>query len=239
MSDLEGSMSMSSQLPRLERVSISDQAYEVLKESIFGRQFAAGERLDLSVIEQQMGISRTPLREAITRLALEGLVEIVPRSGTFVTQPSRQDIVEQFGVRLALEVYAIGVSAKRLTDRQMKQLASLARQMRALGEVQDRSETYSQYTELDRAFHRLIIEGAGNSLLVQLWEQVNLHMQMARIRYRRTDRDLDTTIAQHEAIAQAMPERDPAVLRKLMHAHIERAKSALLRDLDEIRDVQV
>jgi DNA-binding GntR family transcriptional regulator len=235
--ELEGHMSAPRELPRLARVSMSDQAYEVLKESIFSRRFAAGERLDLSMIEQQMGISRTPLREAITRLAFEGLIEIVPHSGTFVTRPSRQNIAEKFGVRLALEVYAIGVAAKRITDEQMEQLDDLVRQMRGLADIQDRSKIYGRYTELDRAFHRLIMEGAGNTQLMQLWEQVNVHVQMARIRYRRTDRDMDVSMAQHEAIARAMPERDPTVLRKLMSYHIERAKNALLRDLDEMKDL--
>jgi DNA-binding GntR family transcriptional regulator len=229
-----GRKSRSDHLPRLQHASISDQAYEVLKQGIFSRHFTAGQRLDLTEIEEQMGISRTPLREAINRLALEGLVKTVPRSGTYVTVPSRRDIAELFEVRQILEVHAIGLAVDRITEEQIDRLTEIVRRMRDAVDVTDRTQTYSEYTELDHAFHRLIVESAGNKHLREVWEQVNVHVQMARIRYRRTDRELDISMAQHEEILQTFSERDPTLLRELMGRHIERAKQALLRDLDEL-----
>ena len=75
-------------LPRLSRANLSDEVYEALKEGIFRKHFAPGERLDLGKIEREMGVSRTPVKVALNRLAVEGLVEIVPRSGTYVTSPT-------------------------------------------------------------------------------------------------------------------------------------------------------
>ena len=111
-----------------------------------------------------MGVSTTPLKEALSRLAGDGLVEIVPRRGTFVTTLSRRDIAESFDVRRILEVYAIGLAAQSCTDAQIAQLCELVNRMWEVVNVRDRTKTYKRYTELDRAFHQLVVECSGNGL---------------------------------------------------------------------------
>jgi DNA-binding GntR family transcriptional regulator len=221
-------------LPRVERCSMSAQAYQILKESIFSERFRPGQKLDLPAIAKQMGVSRTPLKEALTRLAGDGLVAIVPRTGTFVTRLSRRDIEESFDVRRILEVYAIGLAVRACVDTQIAQLRELVSQMWEVVNADDRTKTYKRYTELDRAFHRLVVDCSGNGRLREAWEQINVHVQMARIRYRRADRELDVSIAQHECIVGLFPSGDRSQLQRLMGQHIEDAKHALLRDLDEL-----
>jgi len=223
------------ELLHVDRCSMSDQAYQILKESIFSDRFGPGQKLNLPAIAKQMGVSRTPLKEALSRLASDGLVEIMPRRGTFVTTPSRRDIEESFDVRRILEVYAIGLAAESCTDAQIAQLRELVSRMWEVVNVNDRTKTYKRYTELDRAFHQLVVDCSGNDRLREAWEQINVHVQMARIRYRRADRELDASIAQHERIVGLFPDRNRGQLQRLMGRHIEEAKHALLRDLDELK----
>jgi len=223
------------ELPRLTRPNMSQEVYEILKERILSKYFAPGQRLHLTEIEKQMGVSRTPLKEALNRLALEGLVEIKPRKGTFVTDPTPTEIAEAFDVRRILEVYAVELAAKRITESQLQQLRDRVKKLRSLTEVEDWSQIYQEYVTLDHGFHRMIMEFAGNRRLKQLWEQVNTHVQMARVRYRSAERELNQAQKEHEDILKALEARDVPALQKAMSAHIERAKQSLLRDFEEAR----
>jgi len=212
---------------------MSQEVYDILKEKILSKYFAPGQRLNLAEIEQQMGVSRTPLKEALNRLALEGLVEIKPRKGTFVTDPSPTEIAEAFDVRRVLEVYAVELAAKRVTESQLQQLRDKVKKLRSLTEVEDWTQIYQEYVAIDHEFHRLIVEFAGNKRLKELWEQVNTHVQMARARYRSAERELDQAQREHEEIMKAFEARNIDALREAMSYHIERAKQSLLRDLEE------
>jgi DNA-binding GntR family transcriptional regulator len=107
--------------------------------------------------------------------------------------------------------------------------------MQEITDVSDRARTYKRYTELDHAFHQLIVDWSGNSRLRETWKRTNVHVQMARIRYRRADPDLDVSMAEHERIVEVFPDRDGSQLQCLMGQHIDKAKYALLRDLDALK----
>ena len=230
-------MGENNRLPRLDRSNISAQVYGILRERIFSRQFAPGERLNLPEIEEQMDISRTPLKNALGRLSIEGLVEIIPRSGTFVTNPTREDIEEVFDVRQVLEEYAIKLAAERITPSALQQLCELAQEMRQLLDTPDKSQIYPRYTRLDYAFHHLIVKCAESKQLAKLWEQVNAHVQMARIRYRSVDGEIDLSMSQHLEICELFGVRDSDALQQLVGYHISRAKQALLNDLDDLSNL--
>ncbi len=218
-------------LPRLSPRNMSQEVYEILKERIFSKQFSPGERLRLAEIEKQMNISRTPLKEALNRLAVEGLVEIKPSRGTFVSDPSPAEIAESFDVRRVLEVYAVELLAERMTESQLQRLRDRVKELRSLTEVEDWSQIYQEYVALDHELHRLVMEFAGNKPLKEVWEQVNMHVQMARVRYRRAERELNLAQEEHEELLKAFEAREVATLQQVMSHHLERAKQSLLRDL--------
>jgi DNA-binding GntR family transcriptional regulator len=223
-------------LPSLARENLAEEAYRVLRDRIFSRQFACGERLDLPSIEHQLGISRTPLKAALDRLATEGLVEIVPRRGTYVTTPTPQAIEDAFSVREVLEAYAVTRSVDSMTDAQLEQLAGLVSAMLRITTVEDQASIYHTYAELDHSFHSLVVEAAGNKELTKLWNQVHGHVQIARIRYRRGDRKLDLTTEEHRNILAAFQARDAKVAEALMRNHIHRARVSLQSDLQSLED---
>ena len=218
-------------LPRINISKISNAAYEILREKIISREFAAGQRLDLDDIERQLGISRTPIREALARLEMEGLVEILPRSGTFVTNPNQEDISESFDVRCALEIYALEKAVERMTKEDLADLVAMVQELGELSCAEDRDEIYPHYLSLDHQFHHRLVELSGNDRLCQAHERENLHAQMARIRYRRSERELSVAQEEHERIIAALESKDVRLAQLEVSAHLQRAKRSLVEDM--------
>jgi len=219
-------------LPRLSPRNMSEEVYDILKDRIISKQFSPGERLHLGEIERQMNVSRTPLKEALNRLALQGLVEIRPSRGTFVSDPGPTEIAQSFDVRRVLEMYAVELLAERMTEQHLQQLREMVQELRTLTETEDWSQIYQEYVALDYRLHRLIMQLAGNEPLKRTWEEVNMHVQMARVRYRSAERELDLAQEEHEELLRAFEARNVAVLQQVMSHHLERAKQSLLRDLE-------
>ncbi len=218
-------------LPVLVRPRISDEVYEALQAMILSRRLAPGEQLSLTHIEQQMGISRTPLKEALNRLAHEGLVKIEPRKGTYVADPTDDEISESFDVRRVLEVYAVKLAARNMTPSRLQQIRELVEALRSLVQVQDENQILQEYFDLDRDLHLLIVETSGNGRLRGTWEQVNLHGYMARVRYGTAGTLIDSTQKEHEEILRAFEVGDVLALEQAMSHHIDRVKRSLLQDL--------
>jgi DNA-binding GntR family transcriptional regulator len=224
-------MSTSVALPRINTYKVSDAAYDILREKIISREFGAGQRLNLDEMEKQLGISRTPIKEALARLEMEGLVRIVPRSGTFVTDPGPEEIAESFDVRRVLEVYAVELAIQRMTGDDVCLLRGVIQELEELAAVADRDAIYPRYLALDHQFHQQLIALAGNERLQQAHYRENLHAQMARIRYRRSERELDVAQGEHQRLMAALEARDIERAKREMDAHLRRAKRSLLNDL--------
>jgi DNA-binding GntR family transcriptional regulator len=223
-------------LPRINVSKISNAAYDILRGKIISREFSAGQRLDLDAIERQLGISRTPIREALARLEMEGLVEILPRSGTFVTNPDKEDISESFDVRCALEMYALEKAIERMTEEDLAELTAMVRELGELACAEDRDEIYPYYLSLDHQFHHRLVELSGNARLCQAHDRENLHAQMARIRYRRSERELGIAQQEHERIITALETEDVRQAQLEVSAHLQRAKRSLLEDMHNETD---
>lgn len=229
-------MSESLTFQRITIPAIRDSAYGILRDKIMRKEFSPGQRLNLRAIEMGLGISRTPLREALHRLASERLVEILPRSGTFVTALSPRDIAESFEVRRAIERYAVECASQQATDQQLQQCRVLLPELARLATAEDPAATYPQYMSVDYELHRRIVALADNQRLSRAYERENVHSQIARVHYRRTMRDLDITQQEHEAIMAALERRDAPAAREAMDRHLVRAKAAILADMSIAMD---
>ena len=223
-------------LPQLSHTSIRDSVYAVLREKILSKQFAPGQRLNLREIEEQLGISRTPLKDALNRLATEGLVAIKSRSGTYVTAPSLRDIEELLDVRRVLETRAAELAVRRVDGSHVEQLAHIVTELGKLVGNKDWSQIYQRHVELDHELHRMIVEWSGNEQLRRFWEQANVHVQIARMRFRKTSSQLDFAQREHEAILSAFEARDVEALKQVIDRHIERTQDLLRKDFTTDRD---
>jgi GntR family transcriptional regulator, rspAB operon transcriptional repressor len=226
-------------LPQINSPKISEIVYELIKEKIVSKLFPPGERLDLDSIEVQLGVSRTPLKEALHRLELEGLVKILPRSGTFVTDPSEKDISEFFDLRRMLEVNAIEIGFHKASHQDIQELKSLVEEMQQLADSENISSIYPRYLELDHLFHSKLVAISDNRRLIEVHSRENLHSQMARIRYRRFEPELNLTQEEHVRIIEALECRDTRAAMSEIDAHLKRAKRSLLNDMENFKNEEV
>jgi DNA-binding GntR family transcriptional regulator len=212
---------------------ISEVTYDLIKEKIASKEFAPGARLNLEEIEKQMGVSRTPLKQALDRLALEGLIQILPRSGTFVSNPSPEEISESFEVRCVFEVYAVGLAAQWIREDELETLKNLLKELQGLSAAEDWSAIYPRYLKTDHLFHHQLIVISRNKRLLQAFERENVHAQMARIRYQHPEGELGLVQAEHERILAALIAHDPEAAKKAMEAHLQRARRSLMKDMEK------
>ncbi len=221
-------------LPRINSQSISNRVYEILREKILSGEMPPGMRLDLQSIAKQLGISRTPLKEALYQLEIEGLVEINPRSGTYVADPTPEDVAECCEIRRVLEVYAVELAVQRASDEEIKMLEALVHELKELTAAQDPDAIYARHLRLDHEFHKQIVALARNSRLSRAHAHENIQEQIKRIkriRYSQSGPDLDVIQQEHERIMAAFKARDAEAAKAAMDAHLRRAAKTLLTDM--------
>jgi DNA-binding GntR family transcriptional regulator len=219
-------------LDRIKTQKKSDTAYQVLFEKIISKSFFPGQRLDLSVIEEQLGISRMPLRLALNSLEHEGLVEIVPQSGTFVANPSSKNIADSLDLRLILECHAIELAVKFITEKDLIKLNKLLDDMAELIKTENSDSIYQSYIQIDTKFHKEIAIITGNNRLVKAVEQENIHIQGSRKLFDYPKDDLSETVNEHRNILAGLSKRDAVKSKKAMCTHLHRVKKTLMKLLD-------
>lgn len=223
-------MTSSGEIRQLPRYSLSDAVYRVLRDKIISKAFPPGSRLDLKTLGQQIGTSRSPINYALQRLQTEGLVQIIPYKGTFVTVLTPEDILELYDMRRVLEVYAAEVCVQNITESDLLAIRQTLDALDRKLSTDSNDQVYLDCLELDHQFHGLIVESAHNSRLKRFWEQVNVHAQVARVRYGTMDvaEDFPSFQQEHRAMMDALENGDSALLSRLASDHIERAKQRLL-----------
>ncbi|MGH7003858.1 MAG: GntR family transcriptional regulator [Alphaproteobacteria bacterium] len=189
-----------------------------LKASILNRELSLGEALSEEKIAAAMDVSRTPVREALTILQLQGLIVILPRRGSFVFKPNREELHSLVEYRLNLEVLTAGLAV----EREPKALYRAMMDAIAAMETARAADDALAYAEADTRFHDAIFQHCGNPLFAEafeiaagriaalrahLSEQLGLHRQK--------------TYEEHQQMAEAVKQRDICTLRALLHAHIQ------------------
>jgi DNA-binding GntR family transcriptional regulator len=205
-----------------------EEAHAFLKEFILSRRFAPGQRLSVDELAARLGISRTPVKDALTRLSAEGLVDIVPRRGTFVSQLTTQDVDEIFDVRELLELYA----AKRvlLSGDASVLCTDLAGYIRAmdLAIAGDKYVAYDAFMAHDRDFHLSILRASRNRRLVAMYEALNVHIHIARAHYLRQVLGGIQANREHRQILDAFEQRSWPQVERALSTHIQNVKTAIL-----------
>lgn len=212
---------------------VTDVVYATLRQAILQRGLAAGERLHVDQLAKQLSVSRTPVREALNLLSAEGLVDIVPRSGTFVKHLSAQDLEEVFDVRICLEAFAAECVARRgLSAEEVSKLREILSSA-PTGKTDE--ERALSHAERNRAFHEAIVELAGNRKLVQLYTGLNAHTMMAFIHYASPGwwERWEMEQEEHERIVAALERQDPRAAKTAMEAHLRRGRDSLIADMRE------
>ncbi len=211
---------------------LRDVVFETLRDAIITQVLKPGERLMEIQLADEMGVSRTPVREAIRKLELEGLVVMVPRKGAYVAGVSMKDIHEVYEVRAALEMLAVSLAAERITD---EELDALERQVlrESEEEAKDNENTLDNIVYIDTTFHDIIYQAAHNQRLVQFLNILQEQLQRFRAASLSRPGRSKTALEEHKQIIEALAERNGDLASKLAKEHIDNAESAMIFAMQE------
>lgn len=205
----------------------ADKAYRGLRGLLVKGSFQAGSHLREELLAKRLGVSRTPVREAVRRLAAEGWLEIVPNQGAYVCGWSGHDIEEVFALRAMLEGYAAEWAARQASDAQVAELIDLSNCAKTLlpGTA---IEDVEQIAELNDRFHKLILEASGQRrTAVTVSHLVELPITLRNF-HQFTAADMERSVSQHQAIVDAIAGRDPAWAGAVMRAHVLSGKAIFM-----------
>jgi len=203
---------------------LRELVFEGLRESILDGRLEPGQRLMEIQLAEQMGVSRTPVREAIRKLELEGLVVMIPRKGAYVADMSMKDISEVFEIRSALEGLAAELAAERISENELERLE------RYLYEIAEAIENndLDRCIEVDTGFHEELFSASHNAKLEQMISNLREQIQRFRIQSLARPGRMETALQEHRALVEAIGQRDSELARQLAQEHIESAENALI-----------
>lgn len=198
-------------IKKLDRgASLTDQAVEFIRESITSGELVAGQTYSASYLGNLIGVSRTPVREALLQLARAGMIRIDANKGATILATTFDDLVEVFQIRLMLEVPAAGTVARHATDDVVAEVRGCFAKMQAAADKDDHEATL----RADQEFHLCIIENTRNAKLVEVLDNLrNLVLT-------RDARSCQEVVDDHAAIVEAIAARDSAAAAAAMRQHI-------------------
>jgi len=212
-------------MTRIAPTALYQEVAERLRQRIFAHELTPGDWIDEQKLAEQYGISRTPLREALKVLASEGLVELKPRRGCYVTEISRQDLDDIFPLMAMLEGRCAGDATRKA------QPADIA----ALNDIHERLESAARdgrieaFFEANQEFHLRIQELAGNRWLVSVIQDLRKVLKMSRLHSLSLEGRLQQSLNEHRAIMAAFKAADATKAEALMHDHLLSGREALVK----------
>lgn len=213
-------------ISRVGKGGAAERIFEALRDAIVNHVFQPGERLDVRGLAKQFDVSSMPIRNAVQMLASNGLVEIRPRSGTYVARLSAENLRETFEIRRALECLAAEDVIVNIDDREIRRLSQLADRMKSTTSTQD-------HARINTEFHRMLIGLSRNRKLLEVYDDLNAHIRIGRIHGSEPNwrARLLEEYSEHSEIVVAIKARDIASLQNALKKHIERAQHALIQTL--------
>ena len=192
---------------------LNEQVYEELRVRVLTRRHAPGEKLSLHVLAGELGVSRSPVHHALTRLVAEGLLTVKPRRGYFVTPVTAVALAEGYDVRLALELHAAERTVGRLAPAELDLFRAL------LAATAD-AISHSEWDSANAAFHEHQIDLAGNALLSSFYRELSVNLMMQVIRGGRVEGH-EQLVTEHRRIVEAFEAGDAEAARRAVRDHIE------------------
>jgi DNA-binding GntR family transcriptional regulator len=198
------------------RSPVGTQAYEAIRASILELVLPPGRQLSEKELSLQLGVSRTPVREAFIKLAGQGLVVVYPQAGTFVAKIRRDDVLEAQFVREALECASIRDAVERATDDDVAALRRIVVRQRTVLHDEDIAAFYG----LDEQLHRRMIESSGHPMAWAITRQVRVHLDRVRRLSLPMPHQIEELITEHHEIVEALAARDGARAEQALARHL-------------------
>ena len=213
-------------------VSLVDQVANTLRDDILTGRFKGGDQLLEDSLKNEFDISRTPLREAFRILEKEGLVEILPRRGTFVKRITKQDIEEHFPVRAILEGLAARLAYANLSNQDIDEMEEVFECMKGAAQRKD----FIDYAKNHIAFHEIFINASGNETLIAHLHNLRMHTLWHRYTHHYYKEDFRNSLKIHQRIIDLFKEKKvPAEkIEKVVRQHIEVALEPFLKAMEKL-----
>ncbi|MCC8061232.1 MAG: GntR family transcriptional regulator [Clostridiales bacterium] len=212
-----------------EYLPLRDVVFNTLRQAILKGELEPGERLMEIQLADRLGVSRTPIREAIRKLELEGLVLMIPRKGAEVARISEKNLRDVLEVRRSLEELAIELACQRMTDEDISELALAQGAFCAAVKAGDSMKI----AETDEHYHDLIYEGTGNTRLVQILNNLREQMYRYRLEYIKDVAKRQILIVEHDHILDALKNRHVAEAKTAIREHIDNQEITVSQNIKE------
>ena len=212
-------------MTRIAATALYQQVAERLRQQIFAHELTPGDWVDEQKLAEQYGISRTPLREALKVLAAEGLVELKPRRGCYVTQISRQDLDDIFPLIALLEGRCAAEAVKRAKAADLTAFRVIHEKLEAAA----REARVDAFFEANQEFHRMIQELSGNRWLLSVIQDLRKVLKMSRLYSLSLEGRLQQSLGEHRAILACILAGDATGAERQMYEHLLSGREALTR----------
>ena len=207
--------------------ALHEQVTQRLREMLVESRIAPGAKLNERELSEVLQVSRTPLREAIKRLAAEGLVELLPNRGAIALELSEADVRHTFEVMAGLEAQSGELAAERITDAELAEIKALHYEMLAAFTRRD----LPAYYRLNSAIHAAINSAARNPVLSATYRQVNARLLALRFKSNQDETKWRAAVQEHEDMITALSRRDPVALRALLVRHLFNKRDVVMAQL--------
>ena len=213
--------------PVIRRSSVVDSVYDNIYHQLMSLEIAPGSRMPLDVLARELGVSQTPVREALSRLEREGLVRKEHLIGySAAPQWTRKQFEDLYNFRLLLEPEAARMAVRNMTPEALHRLENAAADMGHGEAPVDRNTRYSRFARADAQFHDDILQIAGNEVIRSTLFNQHVHLHIFRLMFH--TRVTQEALEEHDALLAAFRNRDPQTAYQAMYVHIERSRDRLL-----------
>lgn len=207
--------------------ALTEQVYTVLKREIIRGRFQPGEKLDIQQLVNEFNVSRSPVKDAINQLVHDGLLEIAPRVGTYVTRISDADFIEIIDSRLMIELWSAKRCIQNVGPTEIGQLKDIVSKMDLLVQIDPFPD--EMYMELDQAFHQSLVRWAKNARVEQIYSSLNVHVSLVRVTFSHSIKRTRERFEDHRRICAALERHDLSELLGILQLHIESLKEEVIQ----------
>ncbi len=199
-----------------DKYSLGGRVFNRLRSDILNGRYSENEELREAAIGEELGVSRTPVREAFRQLELEGLIRIVPNKGAYVTGISSSDVADIYAIRSLLEGLCARWATQKITKAEVEEMEETI----LLSEFHLEKGHYDQLTELDNRFHMQLYEACGSRQLIRLLKDFHQYVQKERQKTLSTKERSSAAVAEHKSIMEAIRDGDAQLAEKLANEHV-------------------
>lgn len=210
-----------------EFLPLRDVVFNTLRQAILTGELKPGERLMEIHLADRLGVSRTPIREAIRKLELEGLVTMIPRRGAEVAQITEKSMRDVLEVRRAMDALCAELACERITEEELEQLRGACEKFAQTIKTRD----VKKIAQADVELHDIILQATGNSRLIQLVNNLSEQMYRYRFEYIKDLSQHESLVEEHRIIYESLVDRDTARAAEAARTHIDNQRKAIIRQI--------